>query len=218
MRPRKYYTIPRETLEASLEDAEQFINFFIIEIQRIVFAENVYATIGVSWVSNVCKSEPTDNFKAFTSALLAYFLIKFTPAWGVALVFTTVIYFAPLIYLQNKEFIDHHLNNASNVINEQTSQFRDLAAQQASHASEMTKSTVGQLSARAQELMGQAQDRAAQPDVANPGNLNPAKDEPERNISGSDFPSAPKTSLEHGGLSSTEPHAQHSGESQVPAQ
>jgi len=48
MRPRKYYTIPRETLEASLEDAEQFVNFFIIELQRIVFAENVYATIGVS--------------------------------------------------------------------------------------------------------------------------------------------------------------------------
>jgi len=153
-----------------------------------------------------------------------------------------------LIYLQNKEFIDHHLNNAGNVINEQTSQFRDIAAQQASHAAEMTKSTANQLSARAQELMGQAQNRAAQPDVANPGNLNPAKDEPERdlrnttaadlpnpgnlnparnepernvsnqardmsnNISGSDFPSAPKTSFEHGGLSSTEPHAQHSGE------
>ncbi|GAB7337940.1 hypothetical protein MBLNU457_4322t2 [Dothideomycetes sp. NU457] len=205
MRPRKYYTIPRETLEASLEDAEQFVNFFIIELQRIVFAENIYATIG-----------------AFTSALLAYFLIKFTPTWGVALVFTTVIYFAPLIYLQNKEFIDHHLNNASNVINEQTSQFRDLAAQQASHATEVTKSTVGQLSAKAQELMGQAQDRAAQPDVPNPGNLNPAKDEPERNasnnVSSSDFPSAPKTSFEHGGLSSTEPHAEHSGESRVPAQ
>jgi len=58
MRPRKYYTIPRETLEASIEDAEQFVNFFIIEVQRIVFAENVYATIGVSYGSDFCTYEP----------------------------------------------------------------------------------------------------------------------------------------------------------------
>ena len=48
MRPRKYYTIPRETLEASLDDVEQLINFFVIEFQRILFAENVWATIAVS--------------------------------------------------------------------------------------------------------------------------------------------------------------------------
>ena len=47
-RPRKYYTIPRETLESSLEDVEQLINFFVIEFQRILFAENVLATIAVS--------------------------------------------------------------------------------------------------------------------------------------------------------------------------
>ena len=41
VRPKKYYTIPRETLEASLEDVEQLINFFVIEFQRILFAENV---------------------------------------------------------------------------------------------------------------------------------------------------------------------------------
>lgn len=46
-RPKKYYTIPRETLESSLEDVEQLINFFVIEVQRILFAENVYKTIAV---------------------------------------------------------------------------------------------------------------------------------------------------------------------------
>lgn len=46
-RPRRYYTIPRETLEASLEDVEQLINFFVIEFQRIVFAENVFNTTAV---------------------------------------------------------------------------------------------------------------------------------------------------------------------------
>lgn len=49
MRPRKYYTIPRQSLENALEDVEQLINFFVIEFQRIVFAENIYATIAVSF-------------------------------------------------------------------------------------------------------------------------------------------------------------------------
>ena len=47
MRPRRYVTIPREALEASLEDVEQLINFFVIEFQRILFAENVIHTIAV---------------------------------------------------------------------------------------------------------------------------------------------------------------------------
>ena len=48
MRPRKYYKLQKETLEATLEDLEQLINFFVIEFQRILFAESVPATIAVS--------------------------------------------------------------------------------------------------------------------------------------------------------------------------
>ena len=48
MRPRKYYTIPRETLDSITGDLEELINFFVIEFQRILFAENVWATIAVS--------------------------------------------------------------------------------------------------------------------------------------------------------------------------
>lgn len=47
-RPRRYYKIPKETLEASLDDLEQLINFFVIEFQRILFAENPIVTITVS--------------------------------------------------------------------------------------------------------------------------------------------------------------------------
>lgn len=52
MRPRKYYTIPRETLESVLGDVEQLINFFVIEFQRILFAENIFATLTVSTASS----------------------------------------------------------------------------------------------------------------------------------------------------------------------
>jgi hypothetical protein len=48
IRPRRYYKIPKETLEATLDDVEQMINFFVIEVQRIVFAENIPATAAVS--------------------------------------------------------------------------------------------------------------------------------------------------------------------------
>jgi len=47
-RPRKYFTIQKASLERLMDDIEQFINFFVIESQRIVFAENVYATLAVS--------------------------------------------------------------------------------------------------------------------------------------------------------------------------
>ncbi len=48
MRPRKYWTIPRESLARGMEDVEQLLNFFVIESQRILYAENVYATVAVS--------------------------------------------------------------------------------------------------------------------------------------------------------------------------
>lgn len=47
-RPRQYYTVPKASLERMLDDCEQLINFCVIESQRIVFAENVYATGAVS--------------------------------------------------------------------------------------------------------------------------------------------------------------------------
>jgi hypothetical protein len=48
LRPRKYYTIPRETLTSLLGDVHELINFFVIEAQRVLFAENVYASAAVS--------------------------------------------------------------------------------------------------------------------------------------------------------------------------
>lgn len=48
MRPKRYYTLPKAWLETIMEDATELINFFVIEFQRIVFAENVGVTIGVS--------------------------------------------------------------------------------------------------------------------------------------------------------------------------
>jgi hypothetical protein len=48
MRPKRYYTIPHETLESVMTDLVELVNFFVIEFQRVVFAENIGVTIGVS--------------------------------------------------------------------------------------------------------------------------------------------------------------------------
>lgn len=47
-RPRKYYTIPKDTIESALEDMEQLVDFCLIEFQRILFVENLGYTFGVS--------------------------------------------------------------------------------------------------------------------------------------------------------------------------
>lgn len=52
LRPRKYYTVPKQTLDAMIGDVHELINFFVIEAQRIMFAENVSASIVVSCSQN----------------------------------------------------------------------------------------------------------------------------------------------------------------------
>jgi hypothetical protein len=47
LRPKKYYTIRKESLERFLDDVEQLINFLVIEFQRILFVENIWVTVGV---------------------------------------------------------------------------------------------------------------------------------------------------------------------------
>jgi len=137
VRPRRYYTIPKETLEASLDDLENLINFFVIEAQRIVFAENVIVTAG-----------------AFISALVSYYLIKLLPLWGFALFSTIVTFVAPLIYIENKQMIDSQLEHLGHVIGQQTNQIKDLTAEHTSKGLDTVKQYTGAYTAKAQDLVG----------------------------------------------------------------
>ena len=178
-RPKKYYTIPREALEASLEDVEQLINFFVIEFQRILFAENVKATVA-----------------AFFAAVVSYWLIKIVPLWGLSLIGASCIYLGPLIYMTNQELIDEHLANASDIINTQANQVKDLAGHHTARAQETVKAYAGDYSAKAQNYIGNARGRSTSPEVTNSKSTAnaPIKSEPgsEPKYSSSDFPHAPK--------------------------
>lgn len=100
--------------------------------------------------------------QAFLSAFLSYFLVKITPAWGLFLLSTTVIYFAPLIYLTNKELIDEILGNAKNIVSQQASQVRGLAAQHTEKAWEASQSAFKEYSAKASGAIGQTTAKAQQ--------------------------------------------------------
>ncbi|KAF2262730.1 hypothetical protein CC78DRAFT_605771 [Lojkania enalia] len=147
-RPRKYFTIPKASLERLLDDMEQLINFFVIESQRIVFAENVYATVAV-----------------FFASFISYFLIKFVPLWGLTLITTTVAYLAPLIYIKNQELIDSYLEQAGHVVNQQATQIRDLAAQHTGNAAKTFQTYAGEYTHKAQETINQYRGRSASPEI-----------------------------------------------------
>ncbi|KAI4113295.1 MAG: hypothetical protein LQ345_005696 [Seirophora villosa] len=171
-RPKKYYTIPREALEASLEDVEQFINFFVIEFQRILFAE-----------------KPAHTITAFIASIISYWLIKFTPIWGLSLITVSLLYLGPLVYMSNQEFIDHHLENATNVVNAQATQVKDLAGHHTSRAIETTKAYAGDYTSKAQGYIGGARGSTS-PMGAKSGAKSGPGDAPA--YQSSDFPHAPK--------------------------
>ena len=162
-----------------MEDVEQLINFFVIEFQRILFAENVAATVA-----------------AFLASFISYWLIKFTPLWGLSLIATSVIYLTPLIYKTNKELIDHHLENVSNIVNSQARQVKDLTAHHAGRYSETVKQYAGDYSSKAQNYIGSGRGRSASPEVSSskPSSNGPFKSEPgdAPKYGASDFPHAPK--------------------------
>jgi ABC-type multidrug transport system fused ATPase/permease subunit len=147
-RPRQYFTIPKASLERLLDDVEQLINFFVIESQRIVFAENVYATGA-----------------AFFASLISYFLIKFVPLWGLTLIATLVTYLAPLIYIQNKEVIDAQLEKGRQIASQQATQIKGLANQHAGNAAKTVQGYTQQYTAKAQETINQYRGRSASPEV-----------------------------------------------------
>ncbi|KAJ6444465.1 LOW QUALITY PROTEIN: Reticulon [Purpureocillium lavendulum] len=138
MRPRRYYTVSRATLDSMIGDVHELVNFFVIEAQRILFAENLAA----SAANQAC-----------VAAFISYYLVKLVPYWGLAVIGTTIAFFVPLIYTTNQELIDHHLKNASDAIGAQTAQVRSVAQKQADQLATMGKQYAGDYTGKVQEML-----------------------------------------------------------------
>lgn len=187
LRPKKYYTIPREALEAALEDVEQLTNFFVIEFQRILFVENLANTLA-----------------AFLAAFISYWLIKVVPLWGLSLISVSAIYLVPLIYINNKVVIDQQLDNAYNIINSQAVQVRDLAAHHTSRATSTAKAYAGDYTSKAQDYIGNARGRSKSPELIKSSPHVKSEPGSDPKYSPSDFPHAPKQELVPGVISHQE--------------
>jgi hypothetical protein len=95
-----------------------------------------------------------------------------------ALISTTVTFLGPLIYIQNKEVIDAQLEQGRNLMNQQATQIRDLAAHHTGNATKSLQTYAGQATSKAQETINSYRGRSASPEVKK-----------------EDFPAAPKHDL-----------------------
>lgn len=175
VRPKEYYTISQETLNLLIRDFHDLINFFIIEAQQIIFAENLSVSIA-----------------AFLSAFASYFLVKFIPLWGLSLLGTSTLFLGTLVYRVNQDVIDHHLETAVEIINQQAEQVKTIASQQAARATKQTKALVGDYSSKAQGFIGNALPSVSPVSPTTPIKREPViKKEVVSALKAEDFPSAP---------------------------
>jgi hypothetical protein len=171
IRPRQYFTLSRETLESLTGDVHELVNFFIIEVQRIVFVENVAASLA-----------------AAIFAFISYHLTKLVPYWGLAVISTVVAFVAPLVYVTNKELIDHHLKNASDVVDAQTTQIKTVAQQQVDQVATIGKQYAGDYTGKVQDLL---RNRGSSPKAEKKQQFpSPPVDEPKK--VDADLPSVPQ--------------------------
>lgn len=94
------------------------------------------------------------------------------------------MFLAPLIYATNKELIDYYMQEASDVLNSQSQQIREVASKHTSQATEITKQYVGDYTAKAQQILHRAGSASPEPVDRKPA--------PQFNVQETDFPEPPK--------------------------
>jgi len=151
MRPRRYYTIPRENIESIFEEIHDFLNFVVVEFQRVVFVENLFTTVA-----------------AFVASFFGYFLIKYLPFWSLAFLGTILAFTGPYIYINNQEQIDAQINHYSDIANMKLNEARGVTEQYAGEYAIRARQTASQLSEKVQSYTN----RRASGEQARP-NLNP---------------------------------------------
>lgn len=83
---------------------------------------------------------------------------------------------APLVYVTNKELIDHHLKNATDVVDAQTTQIRTVAQQQVDQVATLGKQYAGDYTGKVQDLL-----RGGSPNAEKKSQFpSPPSDEPKK--------------------------------------
>ena len=117
------------------------------------------------------------------AAFLSYYLVKVVPYWGLAVIGTTVVFFAPLVYTSNQELIDTQLKQAGDLVNSQTAQLRSAAQKHTEQATHLTQQYLGDYTAKAQSLIHGVGHKGEQP--------KPKTSRQTAGLKTTDFPVAP---------------------------
>lgn len=112
---------------------------------------------------------------------MSYYLVKIVPYWGLALLGTCLAFLVPLLYTSNQELIDNQIAHASEIINAQTAQIKQVAGKHTAAAADLTKQYMGDYTSKAQQILRSR--TGATPAPAS------------KTYKASDFPDAPKEPL-----------------------
>jgi hypothetical protein len=131
--------------------------------------------------------------QAALAAFLSYYLVKIVPYWGLAVIATTVVFFAPLIYTSNQELIDSQLKLAGDLVNAQTAQLRSVAQKHTEQATHLAGQYVGDYTAKAQALI-----KGARPhdDELKNKTARKVSEQATKPLKATDFPVAPKQTFD----------------------
>ncbi|KAG4262868.1 hypothetical protein FPRO03_10231 [Fusarium proliferatum] len=136
MRPRQYKTVPESTLNATLNDIHDLIQYSVVQAQKVIFAEDLEKTFG-----------------AFVATGSLYFLIQFMTPFGIAILGLTTIYIIPLVTSPRGRGIARDgMARAQEISN--------AAVDQANSIAQDPKGTMANISSMAQDTAGNLRQRA----------------------------------------------------------
>jgi hypothetical protein len=122
LKPNRYYQVNKNSFDVLFSEITNLSNFFVLEFQRLLFAEKTSHTAA-----------------AFVISFLAYKLVRFIPLWGLTLIGTLLAFAIPPIYLRNQQVIDEHIAQAQNLAAEKVTFARDIAGEKVGAVSENVK-------------------------------------------------------------------------------
>jgi len=135
IRPRRYATVPRDAIESIFAELHELLNFFVLEFQQLLFAENLFATI-----------------VAFVVSFIGYVAVKYISAWTLLLIGSIIAFTAPPLYLQNQEVIDDQIRQMSEIVNEKMTLARSMGEKYANDAASQARVAASNLSTKVNEL------------------------------------------------------------------
>jgi hypothetical protein len=127
LKPRNYYQVNKDSFDLLFGEIANVSNFFVLEFQRLLFAEKTSHTA-----------------LAFVISFLAYKLVRYIPLWGLALIGSILAFAIPPLYLRNQEVIDKHIEQAQTMAAEKVKMAQDIAGEKVGVVSERAKSVTSE--------------------------------------------------------------------------